>query len=156
MSSESWQKKASQSLYKAKDENYIFLTKHGNPYYTSIKEIEDRNLKIVPNNIKSSIHKGNSARQALTKLINLMRKNKEDIRTFTLHDLRATFGVNLLLSASKHVNDIDKILPYIQSRMGHRNILSTIHYVRYIAFSNLTNKTDEKFEKILFNINEMK
>lgn len=156
ISSESWRKRASQSTYKAKDENYIFLTKYGNPYYTSIKEIEDRNLKILPNSIKSSIHKGNTARQSLTKLINLMHKNKEDIRTFTLHDLRATFGVNLLLSASKHVNDTDQILPYIQSRMGHRNIMSTIHYVRYIAFSNLTNKTDEKFEKILFNINEMK
>lgn len=156
LSSESWKKRASQSFYRATDENYIFLTKYGNPYYTSMKEIEDRNLKTIPNNIKSSIHKGNSARQALTKSINLMHKNKEDIRTFTLHDLRATFGVNLLLSASKHVNDIDQILPYIQSRMGHRNIMSTIHYVRYIAFSKLTNKTDEKFEKILFNINEMK
>lgn len=156
LSSESWRKKASKSLYKTKEENYIFLTKYGNSYYTSIKEIEDRNLKTVPNNIKSSIHKGNTARQALTKLINLMHRNKEDIRIFTLHDLRATFGINLLLSASKHVNDVDQILPYIQSRMGHRNIMSTVHYVRYIAFSNITNKTDEKFEKILFNINEMK
>ncbi|MDP6000436.1 site-specific integrase [Acinetobacter bereziniae] len=150
LSSESWKQRASQSLYKVEDENYVFLTKHGNPYYTSIKEIEDRNLQLFSKKIKFSIHRGNAARQALTKLINLMHKNKEDIKTFTLHDLRATFGVNLLLSASKHVNDIDKILPYIQSRMGHRNIMSTIHYVRYIAYSKSNAEVDKKFEEILF------
>jgi len=150
LSSESWKQRASQSLYKVEDENYVFLTKHGNPYYTSIKEIEDRNLQLFSKEIKSSIHRGNAARQALTKLINLMHKNKEDIKTFTLHDLRATFGVNLLLSASKHVNDIDKILPYIQSRMGHRNIMSTTHYVRYIAYSKSNAEVDKKFEEILF------
>ncbi|GAA5015437.1 site-specific integrase [Acinetobacter puyangensis] len=155
LSSESWKKRASQSLYKVEDENYVFLTKHGNPYYTSIKEIEDRNLQLFSKEIKSSIHRGNAARQALTKLIDLMHKNKEDIKTFTLHDLRATFGVNLLLSASKHVNDIDKILPYIQSRMGHRNIMSTIHYVRYIAYSQLNTEMDKKFEEILFNYQGM-
>lgn len=150
LSSESWKQRASQSLYKVEDENYVFLTRHGNPYYTSIKEIEDRNLQLFSKEIKSSIHRGNAARQALTKLINLMHKNKEDIKTFTLHDLRATFGVNLLLSASKHVNDIDKILPYIQSRMGHRNIMSTIHYVRYIAYSKSNAEVEKKFEEILF------
>ena len=153
--SESWQKRASQSLYKARDENYVFLTKLGNPYYTSVKEIEDHNLQLFSKKIKFSMHKGNAARQALTKLINLMHKNKEDIKTFTLHDLRATFGVNLLLSASKHVNDIDKILPYIQSRMGHRNIMSTIHYVRYIAYSKVNTEADKKFEEILFNYQGM-
>lgn len=85
-----------------------------------------------------------------------MHKHNEDIRTFTIHDLRATFGVDLLLSATKHVDDINQILPYIQSRMGHRNIMSTIHYVRYIAFSKVVNSTDEKFEKVLFDFNEKK
>ena len=155
LNSESWKKRASQSIYKIEDKNYVFLTKHGNPYYTSIKEIEDRNLQLFSKEIKFSIHKGNAARQALTKLIDLMHKNKEDIKTFTLHDLRATFGVNLLLSASKHVNDIDKILPYIQSRMGHRNIMSTIHYVRYIAYSKFNTEMDKKFEEILFSYQGM-
>ena len=135
--------------------NYIFLTKYGNPYYTSIKEIEDHNLQPFTKNTKYSIHKGNAARQSLLKLIYLMHKNKEPIRTFTLHDLRATFGVDLLLSASKHVHDMDQILPYIQSRMGHRNIMSTMHYVRYIAFSNLDNESDKKFEEILYKFDKV-
>lgn len=156
LSSESWRKRALLSRYKSSDENYVFLTRYGNPYYTSIKEIEDHNLQLFSKNIKFSIHRGNAARQALSKLIGLMHKNKEEIITFTLHDLRATFGVNLLLSASKHVTDIDQILPYIQSRMGHRNIMSTIHYVRYIAFSKVVNNADAKFERILFSFNEMK
>ena len=153
--SESWKKRASHSFYKINDMNYIFLTKYGNPYYTSIKEIEDHNLQPFTKNTKYSIHKGNAARQSLLKLIYLMHKNKEPIRTFTLHDLRATFGVDLLLSASKHVNDMDQILPYIQSRMGHRNIMSTMHYVRYIAFSNLDNESDKKFEEILYKFDKV-
>ena len=84
------------------------------------------------------MHKGNAARQALTKLINLMHKNKEDIRRFTLHDLRATFGVDLLISAAKHVDDIDQIIPYIQQRMGHRNVMNTIHYIRSLYTTNFT------------------
>lgn len=154
--SESWRKRASKNTYQIKDENYIFLTKNGNPYYTSIREIEERNFKILPSYRKPSIHRGNAARQTLSKLISLMHKHNEDIRTFTIHDLRATFGVDLLLSATKHVDDINQILPYIQSRMGHRNIMSTIHYVRYIAFSKVVNSTDEKFEKVLFDFNEKK
>ena len=156
LSSESWRKRALLSRYKSSDENYVFLTQYGNPYYTSLKEIEDQNLRVFSKKIKFSIHKGNTARQALSKLIGLMHKNKEDIKAFTMHDLRATFGVDLLLSASKHVDNIDQVLPYIQSRMGHRNIMSTIHYVRYIAFSEKIKGADEEFEKILFKFNEMK
>jgi len=85
-----------------------------------------------------------------------MHKNKENITPFTIHDLRATFGVNLLLSVSKHVNDIDQVLPYIQSRMGHRNIMSTIRYVRYVAFSKVNDEVDNKFESILFRYQDQK
>lgn len=152
--SESWQKRASQSLYKARDENYVFLTKLGNPYYTSVKEIEDHNLQLFSKKIKFSMHKGNAARQALTKLINLMHKNKEDIRRFTLHDLRATFGVDLLISAAKHVDDIDQIIPYIQQRMGHRNVMNTIHYIRYITFAKASKDLEKKFENILYKFEE--
>ena len=152
--SESWQKRASQSLYKARDENYVFLTKLGNPYYTSIKEIEDHNLQLFSKKIKFSMHKGNAARQALTKLIHLMHKNKEDIRRFTLHDLRATFGVDLLISAAKHVDDIDQIIPYIQQRMGHRNVMNTIHYIRYITFAKTSKDLEKKFENILYKFEE--
>lgn len=148
--SESWQKRAFQSFYKIKDENYVFLTKCGNPFYTSLKEIEDRNLGMISAHRKFSVHRGNAARQALSKIINLMHTNKEDINSFTLHDLRATFGVDLLISASKHVNDIDQILPYIQNRMGHRSVMSTIHYVKYVAFTKMNDDVDKKFEKILY------
>ena len=152
--SESWHKRASQSLYKTKDENYVFLTKHGNPYYTSIKEIEDHNLQLFSYIIIFSIHRGNSARQALSKITNLMLKNKENIRPFCLHDLRATFGVDLLISAAKHVDDIDQIIPYIQQRMGHRNIMNTIHYIRYITFTKASKDLEKKFEKILYKFEE--
>lgn len=50
---------------------------------------------------------------------------------------------------------MDQILPYIQSRMGHRNIMSTMHYVRYIAFSNLDNESDKKFEEILYKFDKV-
>lgn len=156
ISSESWRKRASQSFYKNQDENYIFLTSRGNPYYTSLKEIEDRNLGLVNKDKKFSVHRGNSARQALSKILNIMHKNKENITPFTIHDLRATFGVGLLLSASKHINDIDQVLPYIQSRMGHRNIMSTIRYVRYVAFSKINDEVDNKFESILFRYQDQK
>lgn len=137
-----------------KDENYVFLTKHGNPYYTSIKEIEDHNLKVFSNKIRFSIHKGNAARQALSKIINLMLKSKENIRLFSLHDLRATFGVDLLISAAKHVDDIDQIIPYIQQSMGHRNVMNTIHYIRYITFTKASKDLEKKFENILYKFEE--
>lgn len=155
LNSESWKNRNAKSFYKNKEDNYIFLTKYGNPYYTSLKEIEDRNLQTIQVNKKFSIHRGNAARQRLSGLLNIMNKNKEEIRNFTMHDLRATFGVDLLISASKHVNDIDQIIPYIQQRMGHRNVMSTIHYVRYIAFSKTSQEIDKKFEDILYQFEGM-
>lgn len=146
--SQDWKKRAASSYYGNSDNNYVFLTKRGNPYYTSRAEIDDRNNNVLKTN-KNSIHRGHAVYQMLLKIIKIMKQNKEEIRVFSIHDFRATYGVDLIRTLSKEVVDIDQIIPYVQKRMGHRNINSTIHYLRYVAFAPRNEILDGKFQEIL-------
>lgn len=145
-----WKKRSSLSYYRNSEDNYVFLTRHGNPYYTSHKEIEDRNSRTLKSDKKFNVHRGHAVRQILAKIYKLMMDNKEEIREFSIHDLRATFGLDLLRSISNHIDDLNDIIPFIQKRMGHRNINSTIHYLKYVALSKSQETLDEKLQDILY------
>ena len=86
-------------LYRTQvNNNYVFLSKHGNALYTSRRENKDReNNKYPVEPHDSGVERsGEAVRKYLNDIRVLMKENNEPIRKFSFHDLRATFGLNLL------------------------------------------------------------
>ena len=147
INSNEWSERASKSYYK-NNNNYVFLSKFGNSFYTSRKEIQDRKLRKYPVNGKFVERSGESIRKNLDDIWKLIEKNGEEIGKFSIHDLRATFGLNLLhrLERFSTLNQ-NSILDEIRERMGHSSRLTTENYLNYYtrnkAYANVSEEYTE-------------
>jgi integrase len=56
------------------------------------------------------------------------------------HDLRATFGTNLLKLLTNAKSDVIDALGFVKDTMGHQNEATTLRYVRYLKHSKMLNK----------------
>lgn len=155
--------------------NYLFLNSNGQPYITSKNEkIDRRDKKINP---RVSIDGGISADvntrtgQAIWSFINItllprIAKTHPNFKSFTFHDLRATFGMNLLETLLRRVDllneDLKKrgqnsrygtewVLEQVQERMGHSDIETTMRYLNFRRNqefkSNLQMKVEDELMK---------
>lgn len=153
-------KRRSRSFYGDTESNYVFLSKNGVPYYTSKKELCDRrDPNISRNTILSdrassvAIQDGGAVRQHIIEiLIPRIRNERPDFQSFTFHDLRATFGMNLLESQLKHLGEksITVALDYVQQRMGHRDKATTMQYLNYKSRLEWRTLIQNEFESALF------
>ncbi len=125
------------SFYGDSDENYLFLSSKGNPYYTSDKEIADRQSDEYSRRIALSdrvgfkVTDGQSIWQWNKSLLKIIRRTNPGFRRFKFHDLRATFAcnyVNEMLDAGEPDSFISQSLA---DRMGHANPQTSMAYVRY-------------------------
>ena len=149
--SEEWVERAKLSFYGVSDENYVFLTRYGNPFYTSRAEIFQRkdNNKDYSQE-KFSPQKGGAVRELLRKLQIEMKIKNEDIRPFSFHDFRATFGLNLLRKLLKQNCSPNQAMLYLKQRMGHKNIETTNLYMQYAGYEQLSLSTNQKYENMLY------
>ncbi|MBA1293749.1 site-specific integrase [Pseudomonas lurida] len=153
-------KRRSRSYYGETDDNYLFLSKNGVPYYTSRKEILDRQDKQISktagliDRVKDATIQDGAALRTHIKQILLPRiyLTNPDFQKFTLHDLRATFGMNLLESQLRHMGDqnITAALEYVQQRMGHSNKETTMQYLNYKSRLKWKSSIQHEFEGKLF------
>lgn len=123
------------SFYGESEENYVFLARNGSPYFTSEREVSDRqegvySRRIAPKDrVAFTIQKGHAVRNYVARLIRNIRHEHPDFNTFRFHDLRATFGMNFVRDADKAgVRDVRDSL---KSRMGHRSFQTTQLYLNY-------------------------
>ncbi len=154
-------KRRERSYYGDSEENYLFLSKNGVPYYTSKKELYDRQNQAVSRNTfltdrahGASIQDGGSIRQHIHEmLVPRILEERPDFQSFTFHDLRATFGMNLLESQLDHLGDksITSALDYVQQRMGHRDKATTMQYLNYKSRLEWKSHVQREFEQSLFN-----
>lgn len=137
------------SFYGDVDENYLFLSSKGNAYYTSSKELKDRNdptysKRVHPHDAVSfPIAKGDSVRQWVKALIKHIQKEHPDFRWFRPHDLRATFGMNYVrhcLNSGCPEGDILNDLAY---RMGHKDPQTTMIYLRFDQLEEYKSKVQD-------------
>lgn len=151
VNSEEWKERAELSFYGISDENYVFLTRYGNPFYTSRAEIVQRQKNYKDSSKDEfSPQKGGAVRELLRKLQIEMKINNEDIRPFSFHDFRATFGLNLVRKLLKANCEPDQAMLYLKQRMAHKNISTTHGYMLYAGYEELSLTTNQKFENMLY------
>jgi integrase len=153
-------KRRIRSYYGDIESNYVFLSKNGVPYYTSKKEILDRrdsrinaSAGMVDRAWNVSIQDGAALRTHIQQLLlPRIHLNSPNFQDFTFHDLRATFGMNLLESQLQHMGDqsITAALEYVQQRMGHNNKETTLQYLNYKSRLQWKNSVQHEFEMELF------
>ena len=125
---------------------YVFLSKFGNPYYVAKQDTLGRSYKNPP--------RGNSVRQFIRSA--LLPKLSFD---FTFHDLRATFGVNLVssmfdgvkggLAISESNTEFLRILEFARSRMGHKDSHTTMKYMRFRSNQSVYLDLQNDYENFL-------
>ncbi len=130
-------------------QNYLFLTSRGDSYYTSLKEIEDRRKTKSLMGFKPK--RGLSVRTHVNQMIVKLNSDAVRVNHFSFHDLRATFGLNVIKAMTNSGFNGQDALMYLKERMGHRNILTTMKYLEYSSFTESVVKTSIEFSEALNN-----
>ncbi|MEL0642378.1 site-specific integrase [Pseudoalteromonas aliena] len=121
---------------------YIFLTKTGKPYYVSGKDPKITNYNQPP--------KGDAIRQFIKTSLSKQLANKF---SFRFHDLRATFGLNLVEEFLSRLDcgEISRLdlLMLVKERMAHSRLETTEGYLNYRVHNKLIVKTQSEYELFL-------
>ena len=144
------------SSYGDSDENYMFLTKLGTPFYTSKAEQQELTEKIKTSESftkKLKFYEGEAVRSYL-KIVLLpeIRLIDPQFQSFKFHDLRASFGMNLLESQLQQLPDGHSAMTaveYVQARLGHSNISTTLQYLNYKSRLQWRSKIQHEYESSL-------
>ena len=141
----------SKHVYKAEGEQYAFLTRAGQPYYMADNDPFAFLYRSPP--------RGNAVTQfILQQLKPDLAKNGHEFE-FRFHDLRATFGMNLL--EDKLVNyqrggvavanqpEFFNQLMYVRERMGHSQLSTTEAYLNYRQKYHLAVHMQSEYEQYL-------
>ena len=126
-------------------EQYLFLTKYGTPFYdaSNTNFAEFRKIR--------HSKRGQAIRQYITDyILPYIHLNFDKHFHYTFHDLRATFGMNLLdellqLAQNKEAN-LNDILEYIKVRMGHSSLTTTNRYLNFRKRTNLIRVAQSSWE----------
>ena len=156
INSEQARQRRQKSNYGDSDENYMFLTKLGTPFYTSKAEQQELTEKIKASDsfgTRLKLYEGEAVRSYLkVVLLPEIRLIDPQFQSFKFHDLRASFGMNLLESQLQYLPEGDSAMTaveYVQARMGHRNISTTLQYLNYKSRLQWRNKIQHEYESSL-------
>jgi integrase len=146
INSERYAHRQDKALDRPKDEQYIFLSHSGRPYYTA--KADEVAL--------GTAEKGSAIRYFLRHTINpLMAANGHDLN-FSFHDLRATFGMNLLedreLMLNKGLITPLELLDYICRRMNHSSRATTEQYLNFRKNRQMIYEADEAFQAHIWDL----
>jgi len=128
-----------------RDEQYLFLTQVGAPYY-----IAEQDPKVSDYRYPA---RGGAVRQFVAYQLRPLLVEKDQLFSFKFHDLRATFGMNLLedkLGSLEEGRDkLFDVLMYIKERMGHSNLTTTQGYLDFKSKSKIAGYAQSEFEQYL-------
>lgn len=136
------------SFYGDTGDNYVFLTRSGNPYYTAQREVLDRQDSNMNWNLKAPLlvpKNGQSLRNELGRFITRIQKSEPSFKVFTFHDLRATMGMNLVRSMRANDFSDSKIFDHVRQRLNHRNFKTTEGYLNFDVEVSEFNEIQEAF-----------
>jgi integrase len=156
INSEQARQRRQKSNYGDSDENYVFLTKLGTAFYTSKAEQQELTEQIKASDsfgARLKLYEGEAVRSYLkVVLLPEIRLIDPQFPSFKFHDLRASFGMNLLESQLQHLPEGHSAMTaveYVQARMGHRNISTTLQYLNYKSRLQWRSKIQHEYESSL-------
>ena len=145
--SQTWNDAARLSYYGLTDNNYIFLTKRGTPYYTSKQEIYESDNS--DHGLNQNIAVGGTLKSQKTSLIEMIKAKHPDFPNFSLHDLRATFALNSLKKCMDLGWNNSQSLLHIKNLLGHKSTQTTERYLNYYHEIDSYNGAQKSLEKRL-------
>ena len=135
-------------IFDEANKQYIFLTNRGTPFYVAHNDPYRNQYKEVPN--------GATVRQFILSSLKKQLKKKGLDFNFSFHDLRATFGMNLL---DKLMTLVDKkelklshALIHIKERMGHSSLSTTERYLNFKEKHKIKEQAQDNYETFLMEL----
>lgn len=142
------QKRRNNSTLRDRSNQYLFLTKRGAPYYMAKN---DPNYRIIRNPPA-----GNTVQKFIEDTLKKTMRSHGNDFPFRFHDLRATFGMNLLEEGTTLINSgqasLLNVLCLVRDRMGHRSLKTTERYLEYRQKYNLLVNAQSEYERYLLNL----
>lgn len=136
---------AAKHIFEDENKQYLFLTNRGIPFYASKFDPYRDQYKEPPS--------GNTVRQFIFRSIK-KEFNKQRFKTdFSFHDLRATYGMNLLdklmILVDKDELKLSHALIHIKERMGHNSLSTTEKYLNFRQRHKIKEQAQDDYEKQL-------
>ncbi|MCA7893472.1 site-specific integrase [Burkholderia cepacia] len=134
---------------------YLFLTVRGAPMYISSQEDESNSVldrKYIP--------RGQAVRQYIVEyIIPEIRKRFHASFSYRFHDLRATFGVNMVDEMASLMNrreiTYSQVLDFVRVRMCHESMVTTERYIKYRENLKIKQRLQDGWENRLRGLVEM-
>jgi integrase len=148
LQSERYQSRRNHALERDESEQYVFLSRTGKPLYVSALDKD-----------KYKNHeKGSAVRKFISETMLPLLKKRGHKFTFSFHDLRASFGMNLV-EERKALLDQGKIgylelIDYVAKRLHHSNRKTTMSYLDYRRISELVHEADSDYQKHIMRLLE--
>lgn len=114
------------------EDQYLFLTQQGHPYYQNKSETRAFNPSVTVRHQK----KGQTVRTFMAEhVIPYIRKHHDPAFHYQAHDLRATYGMNLtdiqLSLVQRGETTLAQAREFVKKRMGHESSATTDLYLDY-------------------------
>lgn len=124
-------------------DEYLFLTRTGKPYYVAEEDSELFNY---------SNERGSAIRQFAKRIRDELKKLHQEFE-YQFHDLRATFGMNLIEDHMKNHKEGEvlqtDLLDLVRGRLNHSSIEVSMRYLRFRANHPLISHAQSEFESHL-------
>ena len=126
------EKRGIEPTEEAMDDCYLFLTSQGNPFYDAKSDF----YKADRSQERTNLRQGDSVRKFIKQyLLPPMREAFGKDYHLKFHDLRATYGMNLVDACMKLVDKgempASEVLHFVQSRMNHADSKITELYLNH-------------------------
>lgn len=130
------------------EDQYLFLTQHGAPYYRAKQETHVFN----PDFEKRHQKRGQPIRQFVTDyMIPYIRTRHDPKFHYRIHDLRATFGMNQTDVQLKLVEEgkisLSQARAHVQRLMGHEHSSTTDRYLDYRKHMKMAYEAIDRYEE---------
>lgn len=155
INSEVHAKRMKNSFFGLSDENYAFLTEQSNPFYSSRSEIrkrQDEDAHRAVNAPEFSPKNGSTFRANVRSFIARVRQSRPELEAFSPHDLRATFGMNIV---RRLANDPEKRFSTthmelaVKTALNHNDIATSRRYVNFDETLLNVNSINEMHETLI-------
>lgn len=137
INSEVHAKRMKTSFFGLSDENYAFLTEQSNPFYTSRSEIrkrQDDESHWAVNAPNFRPQNGSTFRANIRNFIARVRQDVPKLQGFAPHDLRATYGMNIvrrLANDSENRFTTTHMELAVKTALNHSDIATSRRYVHF-------------------------